>query len=128
MRTTYVSALVVVALVIVHGAAAAGGVTLVSPPAGSAVRGVLSLRAEAPADTSEVRFLWSSDGTAWETIAVDVDAGDGWQGRWDTGPLEGWVFVRAVTPGGGRATIRLRVDNTPPDLHVRVARSLFSPN
>lgn len=113
-RRTLVSAIAAVALL--PGAAADAApakVRVLSPSAGAAVGGTLTVQATAASTVPAVRFQgrWTdADGIRrWHTIGTDRVASNGFSMRWSTAALKEQkaVFVRAVTlTRAGKAAAR----------------------
>jgi len=111
------------------GAGPAAAPRLLEPAHGAALRGTVSVRADADPLVEYVLFDASTDGgRTWIRIARDTDLGDGWGTRWATGSYTGRAVIRATDSLGGQTHVRVRVDNELPVLHLRSMQPTFSPN
>ena len=108
-------------------AAAPGPLSIVEPGNNAVLRGKVAITASESVLATLVRFEWSSDGTAWNLIADDTDASDGFSAVWDTAGFSGRAIVRATDSEGNQAHVRVAIDNVAPALSLREPRA-FSPN
>lgn len=112
-------------------AAQAEPMVITAPREDERVRGDVDIAATAAADTTEVRFEVSTDGTIWELIASDTNRDDGWNATWRSAGYSGPATLRAtaVTPDTTASDeVNVIVDNAAPVVRVGVSRRVFSPN
>ena len=69
-------------------------ITITSPSEGSSVVGVVTVTADAHADSGVVNVAFSVNGSPATT---DTDGSDGWSFAWNTAPLPGGVYTISAT-------------------------------